>query len=123
MRLFREPRHRSLWHLILAPTIWAVHFCVVYAITAISCEKGIGAATLYWSVVGVTVVALAGIAAKAVVAWKQWDYTDDYDYDHGGHDDENRREFLGHVGFLLAGISAIGVIYVVMPVLLIGSCL
>lgn len=42
MELTRFDRNRSLWHMILAPTIWAIHFCVTYATAAIFCAKAAG---------------------------------------------------------------------------------
>ncbi|ETW13261.1 hypothetical protein ATO8_08616 [Roseivivax marinus] len=123
MSVFGIERSRSLWHLILAPTIWAIHFCVTYGMTAIWCERAPAASgdLRLWILI-VTAVALAMILGVAWRAWRQWDYTDDYDYEHDGPTIEDRREFLGHAGFLLAVVSVIGVIYVALPAAFVGSC-
>ncbi len=117
------PRHRNLFLMVAAPTIWAVHFVAAYATTAIWCEKvGADTAGLTWLVTGYTVAAEALIAWFGVSMWRQWDYMDDQDYIHDGATDEDRREFLGHAGFMLACLSFVAVIFTTMPVWLIGSC-
>jgi hypothetical protein len=116
-------RHRSLWHMILGPTIWAVHFCVTYAVTAVLCAKsGVDMGVLRVVLLAISGVAIALLGATAWLAWRQWDYTDDWDYEHAGNSTEDRREFLGHVGFLLSVISLIGVVYVTLPALFAGTC-
>ncbi len=103
------PRHRNIYRMIAAPTIWAVHFLVAYATAAIWCAKiGGDTATLTWIVTGYTLVALALIAWFGTAMWRQWDYLDDRDYIHGGDTDEDRREFMGQAGFLLACLSFVG---------------
>ncbi|ETX30394.1 hypothetical protein [Roseivivax isoporae] len=117
------PRESSLWHMISAPTIWALHFCVVYGWTASVCARGPDPAAARLGIGIATAVALLGIAVVGWRAWRQWDYLDDYDYEHDGPSVEDRREFLGHAGWLLAIVSAIGVIFVGMPALFIETCL
>ena len=118
------PEDRSLWHMIIAPTVWAVHFAVCYAVQAIWCAKvGGDIATLRIVLVAITIVALAIIAFFGFRAWQRWDYFHDRDYIHGGETDEDRREFLGHTGFMLACLSFVAVLYVAMPFLIIGSCI
>ncbi|MGK7755706.1 MULTISPECIES: hypothetical protein [unclassified Roseovarius] len=116
-------RHESIWHMIAAPTVWTLHFAIIYAITAVECSK-IGTPDLArLSILGLTVLALALICWIAWRAWVQWDYLDDQDYVHDKPTVEARREFLGHAGFLLSIASAIGVIFVAMPALFIETCL
>ncbi|ETX16597.1 membrane protein [Roseivivax halodurans JCM 10272] len=116
-------RHQSLWFLITGPTLWALHFCTVYAMTAIYCEKlGDEAGPLRLGILGVTLGALVLIGITAWLSWRQWDYTDDWDYEHDGLTVEDRREFIGHAGFLLCVVSVIGVIYVALPAAFVGSC-
>ena len=116
-------RAQSLLSMVIAPTIWAAHFVVCYAVAAIWCAKrGGDTAGLVWIVVGLTAAALFAIALVGWRAWRQWDYTDDWDYVHGDASDEHRREFLGHVGVLLALVSGMGVVYVALPALLTGVC-
>ena len=116
-------RSQSLWTMIHAPLIWAAHFCVSYGTAAVWCAKvGTDAGTLRWTIGLFTLVALAGIALVGWRAWRQWNYSPGENYDHPTADSENRRQFLGHAGFLLAGVSAVGVIYVTLPAFLTGGC-
>lgn len=115
-------RHRGLWHMLLAPTIWAVDFVLVYALTAIICAKAGDAAMARFGIVAVSALAFTAICVVGWRAWRQWDYLDDFDYVHDSSTDEDRSEFLGHTGVLLAIVSAIGVIYVSLPAMFIGTC-
>lgn len=116
-------RHSSLWHMIAAPVVWALHFCVVYGWTAVTCARTGDADTARLGIAAATVVAMVLIVVIGWRAWKQWDYTDDYDYVHDAPTEEHRREFLGHAGWLLAIVSAIGVMFVASPAYFIGTCL
>lgn len=116
-------RARSLWPMVFAPIVWALHFCTSYAIAAIWCNKIAGDAdVLRLTLTVVSLVALVMIVFIGWRSWRQWDYTDDYDYQHDDCTDEDRREFLGHAGFLLAIISAVGVIYATLPTYLTDIC-
>ena len=113
----------SLWRITFGPLIWAVHFGVSYAATAIACAKPFGEPEDLVAAIGaLTVAALAGIAWVGWRAWVQWDYLDDRDYEHELAREEDRHEFLGHAAFLLAVVSFIGVVYVALPAFAIGSC-
>ena len=118
------PRHRSLFRMVAAPTVWAVHFLLVYATAAIWCAKGWGPeGTLVALITAFTVVAEVVIGALALEMWRQWDYLDDHDYIHDQPTDEHRREFLGHAGFMLACLSFVAVLFSTFPAWFAGSCL
>ena len=112
----------SIWRITFGPLIWAVHFGASYAATAIVCAKGGDVDVLRTGVVALTAAALAGILYVGRRAWRQWDFLDDRDYEHELAREEDRHEFLGHAAFLLAIVSFIGVAYVALPTLVIGSC-
>ena len=114
----------SLWRITFGPLIWAVHFVASYGATALNCAKGDGGAfeALRLGIGAGTVVALAGIVWLGWYAWKQWDLVHGRVWENNRGDGEDRHQFLGHAAFLLAVISFIGVCYVAMPILLIGSC-
>ncbi|MFN3208070.1 MAG: hypothetical protein ACE369_03550 [Roseovarius sp.] len=109
--------------MIAAPTVWTLHFAIIYAITAVDCSKTGTPDVARPAILMLTILALALIGLIAWRAWVQWDYPDDQDYVHDKPTIEDRREFLGHAGFLLSIVSAIGVIFVAMPALFIGTCL
>ncbi|WOI55266.1 hypothetical protein [Palleronia sp. LCG004] len=120
------PPKTAMWQLIAGPIIWSVHFVLTYGGTAIFCAKlemGPLALPLRGYVAGVTIAALVAIAITGWLAWVKWDLTDDWDYIHEEPTDEERTEFLGHAGVLLCVVSAIGVIFVGLPALLITGCI
>jgi len=114
----------SLWRITFAPLIWALHFVASYGATALVCAKGEAGAVeaLLLGVILGTLVALALILWLGVQAWRQWDPRRDHEWENDKGTSEDRHQFLSHAGFLLAMISFIGVVYVALPVLLIGSC-
>lgn len=114
----------SLWRITFSPLIWAVHFVTSYGATALVCAKG-GAVAVALLRLGIgigTVLALALILWLAWGAWRQWDLRRDREWENDAGTSEDRHQFLGHAAFLLAVISFIGVVYVPLPVLLIGGC-
>jgi hypothetical protein len=123
----------SLWTVIISPTIWAAHFLAVYIWAAILCQKAPGAALFGLAAtrigIGVlTLVALALIGWAGRVAWTRWrgEEPDDAISPFEPHDDDTvtaRRRFSAYAATLLAGLSAVGVIYQAMPALFLDSCL
>lgn len=119
-----EPvRHKSLWHMIAAPIVWALHFCVVYAWTASVCAHTDDASEARVGVAVITVIALTLIVFFGWRAWKQWNFMTRQKYVHDQPTTEHRKEFLGHAGWLLSIVSVIGVAFVAAPAFYIGSCL
>ena len=109
------PEHReSLWRLIVSPTIWAAHFMLCYVTAAIWCaklESRFDSLTpVRWAIAGYTVVALAGIAYNGWDGWRRHRLGAEplpHDEDSPG----DRHRFLGFATALLAGISAIAVVF------------
>lgn len=125
LRSWAEERD-SIWRLAFGPLIWAAHFVLVYGGTSVVCFKMY---ELDWafpflraSIGALTALALVGVGVVAWRSWRRWDFLDDYDYEHDKAVEEDRHEFLGHAAFLLAVVSAIGVIYVAMPAIWVNSC-
>lgn len=114
----------SLWRITFAPVIWAVHFAVSYAATAIVCARFAGPAdqlgTLRGVIAGLTVLALAAIAVIGARSWISWDLIDNSDYEAARA--ESRHAFLGHISFLLSIVSAIGVVFVALPIVVLATC-
>lgn len=113
----------SLWRITFAPVIWAVHLILVYGFVSVSCVRGL-------LPIGPTRAALvaASVAALVAIAWlgwrslRQWNVRETGRFTHPEGNPESRHEFLGHAAFLLSAISFIGVVFVTLPLLLIGSC-
>lgn len=119
-------RADSLWRITLAGSIWAIHFSICYAATAIVCAKWPASPTAVLQLrvaIGLaTAGALISLLYVAYRSWVRWNYLDDYNYEHELNRDQDRHEFLGHVSFLLCIVSFIGVSYVALPVLVLEAC-
>ena len=112
----------SLWRITFSPVIWALHFAACYGATAVICAKGVSVDALRLGIGIGTIAALAGILWFGWRSWRQWDIIRDRDWENDTGTSEDRHQFLGHAAFLLAIISFIGVVYVSLPPLLIGTC-
>ena len=123
----RETGHGTdLWRVIAAPIIWALHFLFCYIFVAIHCEKAGRDATLVdvrLVIIVATIVALAGIAWSTHHLWRvrARSVTDnDFEFEH--NTPEERHRFLSHVALMLCVLSAVAVLYVVIPVLTLTTC-
>lgn len=114
-----------LWPLIGPPLVWALHFLACYCVAAVVCAKlpaDQGAfIALRLSILALTVLALAAIALSAWRAWAEWGFGE-RDPPHEKPTLEDRRGFLGFATLLLAGLSAVAVLFGAMPAVLIGAC-
>ncbi|APX90184.1 hypothetical protein BV394_10985 [Brevirhabdus pacifica] len=123
---FREER-RSLFRITVAPTIWALHFAASYAVAGLTCARladdGPDVVLMRLVIGAGTLVALGLIVWLGWRSWQQWDASDEGRRLDDQPTSRDRHRFLGHAAFLLSIVSFIGVIYTVLPVLLIGSCL
>jgi len=121
----RAQRFRySLWTLVAPPSIWAAHFLFCYVFAAIHCAKAGRLASLgpiRVEIAGATVVALCLVGICAFVACAQSRVEGD-PLPHGESTDEDRVRFLGVVGLLLAGLSAVAIVFTALPAVLIGDC-
>lgn len=116
----------DLWRVIAAPVIWSVHFLLCYVLAAIHCAKAGRAADTdgaQAAIMGLTALALAliGLCTRALWQVRARSLTDD-DFDFEHNTVEERHRFLSHVALMLCALSAIGVIFVAMPALIVGSC-
>lgn len=124
IRTTEHPR-RTLWTLIVSPTIWAVHFLLCYITAAIWCgklaERSAPLTPVEAAIVGYTVVALAIIGVTGWFGYR--------DHTRGGgqrpHDDDtpmDRTRFLGFSTLLLSGLSALAVVYAALTVVFLETC-
>ena len=128
MRIRVPPRpldKGSLWLLTAAPTIWAAHLLLSYVTAAVWCARFAGPdaalGDVRTAVTWYTAVALAGIG---VVGWEGLRR-----HRHGTeattHDldsPEDRHRFLGFATLLLAGLSAVAVLYAAMAATFFDTC-
>lgn len=120
-REFREEAD-SLWRLTLAPVTWAGHFLTSYVTIAVICAKNPAALPVSrFALVLFTLAALAMIAWLGWKSWRQWDVRGTGKSIHARGQAEDRHRFLGHAAVLLSIISAIGVLYDSLPILVLGD--
>lgn len=122
-----DVRHRirslrvTLWTLIVPPTVWAAHFLFSYLWAAVRCAKRgsyASAPAIFW---GCTLLALALIAASGWIAAEQARTPGDHP-PHESGTESDRLRFLAYATALLAGLSAIGVVFTATPVLFLTDC-
>ncbi len=117
----------DLWRVILSPVIWAVHFLLCYVGTAVWCAKAgreASADPARWMIGIATVLALLGIGLITLSLWRVRARSltdDDFEFEHNSP--EERHRFLSHVALMLCLLSAIGVLYVALPALMVSTCL
>lgn len=128
----RTPDRSSLWWLTIAPTIWAAHLLLCYVTAAIWCAKFAAPAgsldSVRTAIAWYTAVALAGIA---VVGWEGFrrhrypsvaDGTEATTHDLDHDTQEDRHRFLGFATLLLAGLSAVAVVYAALAATFFDTC-
>jgi hypothetical protein len=121
-----RPRdHYSLWLLTIAPTIWALHLLLCYITAAVWCAKFVaqgGALGGVRTAIAVyTIVALAGIAAIGVEGFRRHGYGTEATT-HDLDSIEDRHRFVGFATLLLAGLSALGVLYAALAATYFETC-
>lgn len=112
----------SLFKITLAPLIWAAHFVASYGLVAVTCAKGWDIDVVRIGLLVFSALSLGGIGWVGWAAWWQWNVSQTRDYVNRGGRAEDRHHFLGHAAFLLSIISLIGVVFVSLPLVLIGGC-
>jgi hypothetical protein len=118
-----DPERSSLWTLLAAPAIWAVHFLFSYVAAAVYCEKAVGGLGPVRMAIGVaTVMALAAIFAVGFHALHQWGFGERASPPHDDDTDEDRARFLGHATVLLCGLSIVATAYVALVALFFDTC-
>lgn len=123
MRFFGRTQD-TLWTLIAAPAVWAVHFLLSYVLAAYACApnddvfRTFGGLRLF--IAGLTVTALVLITLAFLRAWSDW--RREGEIEHGEATAEDRERFLEFSTMLLAALSFVGVLLDAAPVLFIADC-
>jgi hypothetical protein len=116
----RRPTHDSrLAGLIIAPSIWAVHFIVAYVIVALHCEWSPAGSwqDVRWAVGVVGAAAVAGLGIVATIAWRRRDAV--RDAERGG---PRQQHFLASTTAAVAGVAAFAIIVETGSMLTVGFC-
>jgi hypothetical protein len=119
------PGQYSLWLLTIAPTIWAAHLLVCYITAAVWCAKFAGPGGplggVRAAVAAYTAAAMIGIALIGWEGFRRHRFgteTTTHDLDSA----EDRHRFLGFATLLLAGLSAVGVLYAALAATYFHTC-
>jgi hypothetical protein len=122
----------SLWLLTIAPTIWAVHLLLCYVTSAIWCARFAGPdgtlgnvrTAIAWytglAIVGIAVVGIEGFRRHRYPSGVGWGGTEATTHDLDSPEDRHR--FLGFATLLLAGLSAVAVVYAAMAATFFETC-
>jgi hypothetical protein len=120
----------SLWLLTIAPTIWAAHLLLSYVTAAVWCARFAGPDAMLGgvrtAVAWYTAVALVGIAAVGWEGFRRHSYpagkpgTEATTHDLDSPEDRHR--FLGFATLLLAGLSAVAVLYAALAAAFFETC-
>jgi hypothetical protein len=109
------PRTRplaDLLHLFVAPVIWFLHLGLLYGREALACTLPGGSGRMMWFGAVVTAAALCALATLAVVSNRRVE----------NRPDEHGAAFLRKATLFLTLLSAIGVIWSALPLLLVPNC-
>jgi hypothetical protein len=121
-----RPRDRySLWLLTIAPAIWALHLLFCYITAAVWCAKfapqGGALGGVRTAIAVYTIAALAGIGAIGFEGFRRHGYGTEATT-HDLDSIEDRHRFVGFATLLLAGLSALGVLYAALAAAYIDTC-
>jgi hypothetical protein len=118
-------KHERLWVLVISPTIWAAHFLCCYITAAVWCAKqvsrDVSLAPVRWAIAAYTLAALVGIAWNARSGLRRHRRGTEslpHDYDTPG----DRHGFLGYATVLLAGLSAVAVVFAAIVIVYFEDC-
>jgi hypothetical protein len=127
----RDRRARwSLFMFVSGPVIWSVHFMLVYLVTEAGCSGGGPGLSLFDppvpKVVTLAATAAAAAAALGCVAWwyRRWRASEHEPVadEAGGLQHRDRGGTLAFAGFLLSLLSAVTILFVGLPALVLPSC-
>jgi hypothetical protein len=117
--------NRSLWLLVVSPSIWAVHFLACYITAAVWCEKLAGAdhslgpvRTAIWIY---TILAAGAIAFTGWTGYKRHTLGDGRP-PHDEDTPEDRHRFLGFATFLLSSLSLVATIFEALVLAYFWNC-
>lgn len=120
-----DSRGGTILILVIGPTIWALHFLIVYVTAAVFCAKTGDMAELWTvriAIAAVTAIALAGITLAVFRAWRKWGVSLDRDLEYEAPSPVERRRFLSHAALMLHALSALAIVYTALPAVFMAAC-
>lgn len=108
------------------PAIFITHFVVAYALASVWCAKFAGPAdgSLGGALAPFVALTLPAIAGVAWIGWKGYGrHRHEFEITpHDGDSPGDRHRFLGFATLLLAGLSAVGIVFVATAFLSFDTC-
>jgi hypothetical protein len=101
--------------LVFGFLVWILHFLAVYAVTALACVLGLGAAGVGVRSTFVTALVIVTVAAAAIVvlhALKQY----------WRRDEAPNRRFLRRIAIGHDAIATVAILYQLFPILMVPAC-
>jgi hypothetical protein len=120
----RPENPRRLWLLAAGPLIWALHFLVSYGIAAIWCAKRAGDGDLTGARLAIAGLSLVALLAVAVLGWppvRRWSARGPRP-DHAIDSALARDRFLDFATSLLAGLSAVAILFETLAIVFVKDC-
>lgn len=114
-------RAGGLGELIFASSalvLWALHFSLIYMVTAVACARGLsthrlaGTPTLPLLIMGASALALLAMLLLALRAWSEWKASPR----------PGARRFLSIFALATTSIAATAVVWATIPVLVVEPC-
>lgn len=113
----------SIWILVAAPTLWAIHFVASYVLAATWCAKvGQSLSGPAWIIVGMGAVCIALILWLAVIAIRRYGAVFLIFEEITESSKKGRDKFIGHVSLLLCTLSAVAILFTVIPGFVFSTC-
>jgi hypothetical protein len=116
---------QPLWIVPGPLVIWAAHFMCCYITAALWCGRVAGRLGALGSA-RATIAVLTAVALIAILIIASLGYRAHSlgaaDDPHDADSPEDRHRFVGYAALLIAGLSAVAVVYSAMPIVFIGTC-
>lgn len=115
-------RRDHLLSLVNGPIIWMLHFVLCYALVSLICAWNLqrrlfGLDMSQLGVGALTLLALALLAAGVTTNYRKWRQTR-----RGSKRANSLSAFFALVTLMLCGLSAVAVVWVAMPMLMLTNC-
>lgn len=122
----QRTRMTVLWLLLLPFAIWGAHFLAAYVVTAVHCAKSSDPAAaipvVRWIVTGVTLAALAALAATLLYGRGYCRRESSETDGDGALPVVHQTRFLWAVLLMMTALSALAMLYVAAVVFFFGDC-
>ncbi|MBU2961016.1 hypothetical protein KO516_09350 [Citreicella sp. C3M06] len=113
----------SVWIMVAAPTLWAIHFVASYVLAATWCAKaGPALSEPRWIIVAMGVVCIALIAWLGMMAVRRYGGVFVIFEEITESSERGRDKFIGHVSLLLCVLSVMAIVFTTLPGFMFSTC-